>query len=148
MKFTITFVQRSKNDFQSVINLMPRHLRYVRTLREQSRVNRKTSMPLARFYSVSSLRRCISPAHLSQSALHRRPDLPIDKSFSRHSKVAAQLFFPPFRGLPFSLHSRHNLLSLSSFQRERAAIISYFTETKTDRYFLARKGLRTIRDPI
>lgn len=36
---------------------MPWHLRYVR---EQSRVNRKTSTPLARFYSVSSLRRCIS----------------------------------------------------------------------------------------
>lgn len=56
--------------YQQAINLMPRHLRYlVRSLREQSRVNREASTPLARFYSVSfPAAMHLSPMHLSQGA--------------------------------------------------------------------------------
>ena len=92
------------------------------------------------FITSLSLRRCISLVHLSQKK-SQWADQPTNESFSRHSKVAAQLFFPPFHCLPFSLHSRHTTFSLFSLPRERA-------ETKIDRYFLSGKDLRTIRDNL
>lgn len=105
-------------------------------------------MPLARFYSVSALRRCIfAGASLTKCTA------PTDRPTSRRivfatfeSRRAAFLsafslpsVFPPFT-------ARRSLFSL--FRRNEPRLFLLSPRWKLSRYFLSEKGLRTIRDNL